>query len=667
MPAITRGRLNEIKSLAGEINAALARNDAGKLVSQLPELVTSVAEVNQSLAEIDEMLLAGLRDEALTMHDSEVIAAARLLDVRSCRQWLALHGWLLERGLQPPPPVNLDAAEHLAAVVDEPSMLTDDLAKLRRLALERAALRERLSILRRLRAADPASPVWIESLTAHEEARIREIQLTVPRAVKAGDIEALGAIAEELADTDWDHRPPADLASLTSGAVQARELMANASEANAIAAKVAHMMNAKGQMTPRDIDTSESWRQRLVALSKRSDELTRAITPQPAMLKLVQSRGLDSVARETLDRLSDDLALIVRQAAALATKRDFEAACQRLEYLCDHPPEKGGESKWLAELQRSDVIARAACQEFPELSIPILLRERVQRGANAIEAGEQLRRRFWVVAAVGTVAAVAVVTATIGWLAWKQGEYSQAIEALERRVAEARGGLHVDRPSSLDEVASRYGGDPRVSELVSDIEEGITAEKKRGDTFKRKLADLGETLDDLAADVAERRSAGEDRWLEEWPTTFAAAARILADCRRSGGFPDRRGDGTEAVTLSPPSRQRFQEEEDELAKAEARLAGHERTLATWAQQAFDSRLSRIQDQLADMSGPEDAKLLLSDTAALRNVAMAERVEGMPTAAVNTRIPAESLATLDALVTRLEALSRPEGQRKRGTP
>ena len=669
MPAIARSRLDEIRSTAAEVVSAMRLGGGAPLIEKLALLASAVEEVNRSLADIDEMLLAGLRDEAVSMHDPELVTVARLLDLRVHPEWVRLHGWLLERGQVPPASVNLAAAEDFVGALEEIDMLRDDRGRLRRLVLERAPLNRRIEVLRGLRAADPGSRVWIEAIATHEEARIRELRLAVPQALKAGDIDSLAAYAAELADPSWERAVPADLVSLTAGAAEAGQLAAMATEADSIADELTKLMSGDGPTSPREIDAVDARRMRLLELGEIATNQALSLLAYPAVNAFVQARGLDSAVKMAAARSAGPMAAIQRLAAQLKTRRDFDAACGRLEHLCDHPPAPGAEAIWLADLQRSDSLARACCQEIHELAMPMLLQERVQRAAAAIESREQLRRRFWVVSAVTVTVVVAAIAMVVGLIVWKRSEYARTITELERRVAEAEAGYHLERPGDLERIAGLYD-DARVAALVENFQAGVAAEARRAREFQEALADLSEAQETLAADVAERSSADEGTWLEAWPRSYVDAAVTLAEARSHGGLPEHRGaqagdsDEEEAGASAPPphARNRLQEEEDRLARAEARQAEFTRTLTMLAERAFEQNLTRIQQRLDDLAdeAAEDSRAILDDALKLRAAATAPRAEGLPQGADGPRVAAGSTASLEALITRLQTRRRRGG-------
>lgn len=656
MSVVSRSRLEEIRSLAMEVISVMSRGGGGPLADQLSRLSVAVIEVNGALAEIDALLLHGLRDEALSMHDPELIDVARLLDLRSQPNWVPLHGWLLERGQPPPASINLDAAELLAAAADQPDAVRDMLARLRRLALERAPLADRLNLLRSLREADPGSLAWAEAVAEHETAMIHQIRLATPPALEAGAIETLAACAEQLADSRWERAPPADLITMTAGAIEARGLVAAADESASLAREIVRLMGDQGPTTPREIDAVEALRQRLTELEDRATELMAELEAYPRMLHLVREQGLDEAVSKTTHQVIGALERVRILADSLRSSRGFESACRRLEHLCDHPPEKGGEGLWLADLHRNDLITRAACQEQPDLVITPLLRERIQRAASAIESREHLRRRFWLVTTAAVVGCLLVMTATAGWIVWSQNDYARTIRELERRTSEARGGLHLELPGSIDNLAGRFAGDARVASLIDDFAAGVAEEQQRIRRFKARLNDHVERIEELSADVADRQNAGEDFWLEAWPVSYALSLTSYAEARRSGGLPDKRGGVVSPVNGSAPALQRFQEEETQLASAEAQQANLERTLARLARQAFDARLARIQDQFVATEQASDARLLLADLRSLQQSATASKADGLPDGG-GPRIPVEAVATLRALEERLQALAQ----------
>ena len=670
MHAMTRSRLAEIRSLADGVLQAMANGSGRSLIAQMADLSSAIEEVNDSLETIDSMLVEGLRDEALSMHDPELVTVSRLLEMRARADWIQLYGWLLEHGQPPPPAINIEAAEHFEAAVREAEPFRDDLARLRRLALSRAPLNERLSVLRRLRKADPARRVWVDSIASHEESRLRELQLLVPRVLAYGTIDSIAAVANELEADTWDQPPSADLRDLVEGAAEAQQLAQAATEAEEIATAITAFIATNGRATPQQVDIVISQRQRLLELAELSEQLTEVVSSNPRILELVRMNGLDCAVGQTISRSKSLLAQIEQLSLVQKTMRDFTSACQHIEYLCDHPPEKGGEAAWVGDVQRCEFITRAASQEQPDLTMPELLRERLRRSTATVEARELLRRRFWVLTSVATVATLVALVSVGGWIQWKRTEYSRTVQELEQRATEAHLGMHLERPAPIEKMATRYPGDARVEAILETFDAGVKAEASRVSRFNSRLADHAESIEQLAADVAERKDEGEERWLDAWPESFAAAATALADARRIGGLPEERTDtdtkndsGT-GISSSHAATSRFQHEEDELARAEARQSNLSETLSQLAQQAFDSQLTQIQDRLNDANDPRSLGVLLANVRVLRRQATSPQINGSPPAAHAQRIQPDAEKILDAIESRLLSLIRDSNANER---
>lgn len=670
MPAMTRSHLEGIRSLADAVLHAMANGSGRDLITRLPDFSSAVDEVNASLDEIDTMLADGLRDESLSMHDPELIRVSRLLDIRSRADWIQLYGWLLEHGQSPPSEINIDAAEQFDAATHDAEPFRNDLVCLRRLALERAPLKERLGVLRRLRKADPSQRVWFDSITSHEEARLRELRLLIPAALASGNIERISEFASELKTDTWDRPLPTDLYDLIAGALEAQDLARVATEAEEIETRIADFFATIGQATSQQIDVAISQRQRLLELAALSEQLVGVVSSHPRILELIRTNGLDRAVGQAIARAEPALDQLDKLEIVQKTKRDFMSACQQIEYLCDHPPEKGVESAWLADLQRCDFIARAACQELPDLMMPEFLRERLRRSAASVESREMLRRRFWVLTSVAVVGMLVVLMLTVAWILWRRTEYSQTVSTLRQRADEARLGMHLERPFAFEELATRYPSDPRVAGLIEEFDAGVQAEASRVTRYHARLADHAERLEELAADLAERRSGDADRWLDAWPESFSAATTALAEARQLGGLPEQRTTQSQEreagnmSILSAAATARFQQEEDDLARAEAQQAELELTLSQLAQQAFDAQLSEIQDRLTVANEAKSYGILLTDVQVLRRLATSPRSTGSSATATSQRIPSDAVAVLDAIESRLKSLIRDSAVNRR---
>lgn len=657
MAAITKSRLEEIRRLASTVTPGATRESESQVLERLARLAAGINDVNAALAQVNELLISALYDEAISIHDADLVSVARVLNMRSRPSWIHLHAWILERGQATPPPVNIEVAEQFAAVLAGAGPSREDLVTLRRLVLARAPLADRLAVLRRLREADPTSLAWAETLDEHEEARLRENRMAIPACTRSCDVESLAAIADEVASSTWGRPPPAELLAALAGAREAGQLAKAAEEAKSLAEETTAILSQGGALDARDIDGLAARRSRLLELSETAHHLVAALAAYPDMLELVRARNLDTAIRRRSEELAASLDAIEKMAAKLRTKREFEGACSRVDYLCDHPPEKGQESHWLADFQRQNLVIRVACQEFPDLTLPSLLHDRAQSAASAVEAREYLRKRFWAITSIASVVSLIVITAGVGWGTWKRSEYLGAVATLGRRVAEARMGAHLGPTPDIGQIIAQYPSASELAALSNDFDAAVAAEKKRALAFKNKLVAHGEFLEELSVAAGERRADGEQSWLDPWPKSYVEATAALRDTRRLGGLPANRGDPVGDGPLAPAARQRFQDEEDELARAEARQANLDRALERLAGEAFDKRIGRLQDRLNGDLTQDQALELQAEARQLKALATAPKADGLPTESAHPRVPQEALGTLNAIDTRLRVIGR----------
>ena len=78
----------------------------------------------------------------------------------------------------------------------------------RRSALQRAPIRTRISVLRKLAAQDANNAIWPDDLRAFEKARFREIQREAAEAAQNRNLDALGQFLAELEQQTWLEPPP---------------------------------------------------------------------------------------------------------------------------------------------------------------------------------------------------------------------------------------------------------------------------------------------------------------------------------------------------------------------------------------------------------------------------------------------------------------------------
>jgi len=94
MPPLTVSRLREV-SLAVDAFESRLRGlhhpSSGPLEDVCARFALAVGDVNAALGEVRELLVAGLRDEAVSLHDPELIPIARRLGLQDRSDWERIH------------------------------------------------------------------------------------------------------------------------------------------------------------------------------------------------------------------------------------------------------------------------------------------------------------------------------------------------------------------------------------------------------------------------------------------------------------------------------------------------------------------------------------------------------------------------------------------------
>ncbi len=164
-------------------------------------------EVNQRMGRCSRLLQQGLRSEAIQLADSEprLLDAIAALDFPERADWDEL---LRIYDLPPAPKLAVDQAQFLNESYAQENPLQDLLRTHRRLALQRAPLRSRITTMRKLAAQDSNNPIWNDDLKIFEKARFREVQLEASEAAKSHDLNRFTLLLEEVEQQIWVESPP---------------------------------------------------------------------------------------------------------------------------------------------------------------------------------------------------------------------------------------------------------------------------------------------------------------------------------------------------------------------------------------------------------------------------------------------------------------------------
>ena len=105
----------------------------------------------------------------------------------------------------------MERAAQLNEAYAEDQPLEHMLARHRLLALSRAPVRERLSVMRLIAQTDPTNTHWEKDIRIFEQARLKELPSAFYSAIKNHDHHAIQGLMEELQQEPWFETPPAEL------------------------------------------------------------------------------------------------------------------------------------------------------------------------------------------------------------------------------------------------------------------------------------------------------------------------------------------------------------------------------------------------------------------------------------------------------------------------
>lgn len=655
MALLTLTRIRPLEKLLEDIEAALTQQDdiaADFLREIMPEWKEAVNTVNSALGEIQDLLSRGLRDEALGLHALELIPVARRFAVHDQPTWPDIASWILRSGLAYPPVVHTDTLDQLADAESEVAMLANELSHLRRLAVQKAPAWTKLSVLRHLRAHDSHLHLWERSIASHEEACVTEALHAADVAFGSGDFDTLTDIHAALVDPDWLGPIPNDLIDLTKGAELAKtasgavsrlsELYGQLAALQATCVDVTDRVGADAAVLLDDINHTTALANNCFAQLKDCKNISHCVERKGITNQFTTNQ---KAARE----LTEWASACIRLHAARDT---FTRESQRLEYLCDQGPGHSADG-WLTEVQRCEADIRRACQEFPDLSLPIHLQERVRRAQTQLENQQHLRTRFRIIVAT---CILAVVTGGVGFAShryWKFTQRSRAVTALEDAVKRATAGAYTERPSDVAAYAGTYATDSSIQRLLEQFDAFVQQEQNRRLIFHESIVRHRELIEEVSVDIAERsRADSEDTRIGPWPPAFLEAARCLTSARERGGNRE----GNEGVDLPAVIVVQIADEEKAIAECEAALAGCDRQLEKLARESFTRQRDQIESRIPSPNA-EDAdtvsRTLLQELASLRKSAASTKTDEISLAYANQpRVPVELVASLNVLEQRL---------------
>ena len=231
------------------------------------------SEINQRMGRCHRLLQQGLRSEAIQLADAEprLLDALAALDFPERADW---DGLLQIYDLPPAPKLAVDQAQFLNEAYAQESPLQEVLRTHRRLALQRAPVRSRLSTMRKLAAQDSNNPIWNDDIRVFEKARFKEVQIEAGHAAKSHDLDRLLQLLDEVEQQSWVEPPPK---ALTQGLRKAETALRGQQTRSSLADLEARLNEAFEQ---RDAIRGRLARQEWIALTAvarlESDDPIRA-------------------------------------------------------------------------------------------------------------------------------------------------------------------------------------------------------------------------------------------------------------------------------------------------------------------------------------------------------------------------------------------------------
>lgn len=186
------------------------------------EYIAACDEINARLRSCHDLLRRGLRSQAV----QECEVEPKLLDVVATLDFPELQNWinvLAANNLVLPPPLLIETAAELNEAFAQERPLASLMRMHRKLALARAPLRSRLTVLRKIATVDANQAVWDEDVRDWERARQLEIGREAETALSRRNVEWLEELDKELHNAEWRETPENGLVQkISSMATQLR-------------------------------------------------------------------------------------------------------------------------------------------------------------------------------------------------------------------------------------------------------------------------------------------------------------------------------------------------------------------------------------------------------------------------------------------------------------
>ena len=464
-------------SISDEIRLALDKPDGVSEEIMMPlaaQYDQQVTAVNERLDEAVMLLRKNLRSEAIQSANRRpnVIDAAASLDFPEVAEWFEILQFL---GVKLPRRLDLEKIQQINEAIVEEQPIEELLRQHRRLAIARAPLNWRLSVLRRIADSDPMNPAWMDDIESYERERLKTLRSDVESALKANDLNAIHHLFSELTKQSWVTEVPGDLAGSLQKAIKQNEYDAQVEGLRRVSADLHEAFSGFDEAAARRL--LADWNTKCGALKGPVPvDLQQEVTPTITWL-------------EELD-----------QYAVISQQRD--AALEKLETALDRERDPSKLHK-----------AHAAAARFDE-PIPVGLEQRYRALQDQIALNAKRKTQL----KLGSVIAATILVAILigAWqlrsmraakVADTTASFKKLVDA--KRTAEAQ--AFWEKTQAMDESLTQQ---PGMVEAKERLDAQVNQEKERVREFENYLskADSEEpaTIDPKSLDEAERLAKTED-------------------------------------------------------------------------------------------------------------------------------------------------------------
>ena len=523
---IAQTALAKIERLTEDLRAAYEALVGGETVAAPAELRAIIGEwatdvlpaIDARIAHCHALVRRGLCAEAvgLALEEPNLFEAVKLLDLD--RFGRANHAAWLDAGqaagLAGPAPPQLDKMADIEAARGRLDELRPLLERWRRLNFQRAPLRSRIELLRKIaeQDADDQSMVWHTMLRDHEAYRLMEIKATLDRVRERLNREREAAnddvVEREVCECDeelrsqWSTLQPPDhlVERVTRLAVEVRQR-----RADAVLDRLLPQLEAAHGELARDRAAAKA------SLTRLADAWNGALA----------ERGVIDPDDPRLGRVAAIVGYVTlfQEHESLAAEVGHRVA--------ERPATLRARIAWADELGRMmDRIDDSATRLPPDDVEPRRIKDLSERVADIAEdvQREEWQRRALVVT---TAAVVLVAVSTLAWGAFALRRHRTgvaiAVAACDEAVQSLSAGEDAYEPDEADWPDS-VRRDPTVTASLDRVRAAVEKQAERRRAFAEVVSELGTALADL-------HSAPRPDPLSPWPDAFARATRLLADVR----------------------------------------------------------------------------------------------------------------------------------------